>query len=275
MAFFRLALPPVSRPFFLLSLLSLLGLAACQTALVDDNDVTSSADDVGDGDGDSSSTTSSGGDEGPVFNCDPGEAMPCPSDQKCTVLGPPSAPVYDCVPDDGFRLPYEACTPAPSNGQDGCPLGFACLAASPDSPDQGLCLELCSNDNDCDLALCSAAPETKVKVCAAICDPLAPACPQTQDCQRIRQSAFVCQFPAAGDKGTQADACDAQLDAGCAEGFVCQTGQIVPNCTDTACCTTLCDLSETDICGDSALCGPLDLDPLPGLEDVGACYIPQ
>lgn len=261
----RLVLPCLLLPVF-----------ACQDAVFDDNDVeATSADEAetGDGDGDPSSSTGDGGE--PVFNCDPADEQACPSDQKCTVLGPPNAPVYDCVTDDGFRVPYEVCTPAPSNGQDGCPSGYACLPVSGENPDQGLCLQLCSVDANCELAFCAAARESQVKVCAAICDPLAPGCPEAQDCQRIRQSVFVCQFPGSNDNGTQADACDANKDAGCAEGFVCQTGQIVPDCTESSCCTTLCDLSEPDLCGAEALCGGLDLDPVPGLEDVGACYIPQ
>ncbi|MFV8748957.1 hypothetical protein ACNOYE_00240 [Nannocystaceae bacterium ST9] len=251
---------------------------ACQPAIFDDNDVTGTVADetgTGDGDGDGESSSSSAGDDGPVYNCDPDDVMPCPTDQKCTVLGPPSAPVYDCVPDDGFRLPFEPCTPAPSNGQDGCPSGFACVPISSESPDSGLCLQLCSVDANCDLSLCAAPPNSLVKVCASLCDPLAPACPEAQDCQRIRQSAFVCQFPGLDDDGTQAQGCDASLDAGCAEGFVCQTGQIVPDCAEMSCCTALCDLSEASPCAAPSLCGDLDLEPLPGLEDVGACYVPQ
>jgi hypothetical protein len=256
----------------------LLPLIACQTAIVDDNDVEATGADeaeTGDGDGDEDETESSGDGGGPVFNCDPDDAQPCPDGQKCTVLGPPSAPVYDCVTDDGFLLPLESCTPAPSNGQDGCPSGYACLPISVETPDQGLCLQLCSVDANCELAFCAAPRGSQVKVCGPICDPLAPACPETMDCQRIRQAMFVCQFPGPDDDGTQTDACNGNQDAGCAEGFVCQTGQIVPDCSETSCCTSLCDLSEPDSCGAPSLCGDLDLDPVPGLEDVGACYIPQ
>jgi hypothetical protein len=254
----------------------LLILAACQEATFDDNDVEGTgADEAETGDGDGDTEADADTDGGPTYNCDPDDVQPCPEGQKCTVLGPPSAPTYDCVTDDGFLLPFEACTPSPSNGQDGCPAGFACHPVSAETPDQGLCLQLCAVDANCELAFCAAPRDSQIKVCAAICDPLAPACPETQDCQRIRQAMFVCQFPGPDDNGTQTDACDGNRDAGCAEGFVCQTGPIVPECTETSCCTSLCDLGEPDSCGAPALCGDLDLDPVPGLEDVGACYIPQ
>lgn len=262
-------------PVCLVLALALASSFGCQDVVFDDNDgeATSMAGTDEADTGDESSST--GGGNGPIFNCDPDDLQPCPGDQKCTVLGLPNAPVYDCVPDDGFRLPYEACVPAPSNGQDGCPAGYTCLPISGETPDLGLCLQLCTTDSSCELALCSAARESPIKVCAAICDPLAPGCPEAQDCQRIRQSAFVCQFPGPDDKGGQVEPCDGGIDAGCAQGFVCQTGQIVPNCTDTSCCTALCDLADADVCEAPALCGDLDLDPLPGLENVGACYVPQ
>jgi hypothetical protein len=253
----------------------LVPLFACQEAVFDDNDVEATGADEAETDEDDDDDDSSSDGGGPVYNCDPDDVEPCPDEQKCTVLGPPNAPIYDCVADDGFRMPFEACTPAPSNGQDGCPAGYACLPISTDTPDQGLCLQLCSIDSTCELAFCSAPSGSQVKVCGAICDPLAPACPTTQDCQRIRQAMFICQFPGPDDNGTQADACDGNRDAGCAQGFVCQAGQIVPDCAESNCCTSLCDRSEPDTCSSPSLCGDLDLDPVPGLEDVGACYVPQ
>lgn len=260
--------------FFVLVLL----LGGCQTVPLDES-TSEGADEPGTSD--ESESTSSGGespgedDEGATFNCDPGDPQPCPDGQKCTVLGSPLAPVYDCVTDDGALLPYEACTPAFANGQDGCPAGYSCLPISADEPTSGLCLQLCQNDLDCELALCAAGRESAVKVCAAVCDPLAPGCPESQDCQRVRQSAFVCQFPGPEDVGGQGDACDGALDAGCTEGFVCQTGAIVPDCGETNCCTALCDLGDADPCTPPTVCGDLDLDALPGLETIGACYVPQ
>jgi hypothetical protein len=225
----------------------------------------------GDGDGDSDTDNDTGS---AVFNCDPSEDMPCPDGQKCTVLLSGGAPVYDCVPDDTGLLPFEECTPAPMTGQDQCPDNHVCIAPSPDSQ-MGLCLQLCTEDEGCDAALCVAPPDSLIPVCAAICDPLAPLCPGAQDCQRVRQRNFVCQYPRPIDTGSTADPCDIVDDAGCAEGFVCETGDIIPECAGSSCCTALCDVTEPGVCPSPTVCGELDLDPQPGLENVGACYVPQ
>jgi hypothetical protein len=226
----------------------------------------------GDGDGDSGDGDADTG--SPIFNCDPSEDMSCPDGQKCTVLESGGVPVYDCVPDDTGLLPFESCTPAPMTGQDQCPDNHVCLAPNPDSQ-LGLCLQLCGTDDDCDSALCAAPPSHElIPVCAAICDPLAPLCPGEQECQRVRQSNFVCQYPRSTDNGITAEPCDIVEDAGCAEGFVCETGGIIPECAGPSCCTALCDRTES-ACPSPTVCGPLELDPQPGLENVGACYVPQ
>ncbi len=258
------------------ALFSLVALA-CQPA--------ADADDPGDGDGDTSGDGDPGdgdpgdgdpgdGDPGPTFNCDPSEDMPCPEGQKCTVLTSTGTPIYDCVPDDGILLPFDPCTPAPGTGQDQCPAGHVCITDSPGSP-SGLCLQLCGADEDCDAALCSAPPEVQIPVCAAICDPLAPLCPGLLVCQRVRQSNFVCQYAREGDQGSTGDPCDIVDDSGCAEGYVCETGGVIPGCANPSCCTALCDLADAEMCEAPMICGELPLDPQPGLENVGACYVPQ
>jgi hypothetical protein len=250
---------------------------ACQQATFEEE---GSGNETGDGDGDSGDgdgdATGDGdtGDGDPTFNCDPTADMPCPDGQKCTVLITSGPPVYDCVTDDTEKLPYESCTPAPGTGQDGCPNGHACIPAALDGS-TGLCMPLCTNDNDCDAALCTPPPQSQIPVCAVICDPLGPLCPELQICQRVRKSNFVCQFPLETDVGTTAEVCNGAHDTGCAEGYVCETGGVVPGCTEQSCCTALCDLSEADPCMAPMVCGELPLDPQPGLENVGACYVPQ
>lgn len=268
----------MSRSSTLTFALSLLVGLACQTTPRDPGVDSETGDsETGDGDGDPGEGVGDGDsdpDTGePTFNCDPSEDASCPDGEKCTVLQSGGAAVYECVPDDTSLLPYEDCTPSPMDGQDQCPDSHVCLAP-PDSQ-MGLCLPLCTQDSDCDAALCAAPPESQIPVCAAICDPLAPLCPGAQDCQRVRQSNFVCQFPRAIDTGTTAEPCDIVEDAGCAEGFVCETGQIIPECAVTSCCTSLCDRTEPNACPSPTQCGELPLDPQPGLENVGACYIAQ
>ncbi len=252
-----------------------LALAACQpTQFDDDNETGEDESNTSDSDGSSSSSSSGNTSGSPVVDCDPGEQDACPEGEKCTVLTSGADPVYECVPDDGSLLPFDPCTPAPGTGQDQCPSGFACIATEPEGSD-GQCLELCLADNDCETALCTEPPGRSIPLCAPICDPLSPFCPDQQACQRVRSSAFVCQFPGESDSGITADVCDILGDRGCAEGFVCETGQIVPGCPDQSCCTALCDKSEAEPCPAPTTCGGLPLDPQPGLENVGACYVPQ
>lgn len=264
-----------SLPILLLSLLTF----GCQTTGSDAGDEQPETGSAGDGDGDPGDGDPSGdgdtNDSGdPAFNCDPSEDIPCPEGQKCTVLTSTGTPIYDCVPDDGALLEFDPCTPAPGTGQDQCPASHACIPNTPDSP-TGLCLQLCGVDDDCEAALCGTPPGLQIPVCAAICDPLAPLCPALQVCQRVRQSNFACQYPRTGDNGSTADPCDSVNDSGCAEGFVCETGGIIPGCAEPNCCTALCDLADANTCESPMICGEIPLDPQPGLENVGACYVPQ
>jgi hypothetical protein len=263
--------PPLTLPLLLVACF------ACQPATFEDegssNETGDGDGEVGDGDGEATGDGDSG-DGDPTFNCDPTADMPCPDGQKCTVLITSGPPTYDCVPDDAEKLTYETCTPAPGTGQDGCPSGHSCIPSALDDS-IGLCMPLCTSDSDCDAALCTTPPQSQIPVCGAICDPLAPLCPELQVCQRVRKSNFVCQFPLETDVGTTAEQCNNAIDSGCAEGFVCETGGVVSGCTESSCCTALCDLSDTDPCMAPMICGELPLDPQPGLENVGACYIPQ
>ena len=247
---------------------------ACQGATFDDGETSEGGETQtpGDGDGDDPTTTTGDGDD-PTFNCDPDLEGSCPEGQKCTVLDSGGPPVYDCVTDDTSLLPYDACSPAPGTGLDGCPTNHACFA--PEGSPSGVCLPLCKSDSGCDAALCVAPAGSQIPFCAAICDPLGPLCPEQQDCQRVRKANFVCQFPLDDDDGTTADGCNGALDNGCAEGFVCETGGIIPGCTEPNCCTALCDLGEASPCAAPMICGDLPLDPQPGLESLGACYVPQ
>ena len=256
--------------------LALLPALACQTVsfsdagLDDDGTDTGTPDDNGEDAGD-------GGDGGtpgtPTFNCDVGAQQPCPDGQKCTVLRNAGQLVYECVPDDGNLDPFASCNPEPGTGQDQCPAGFACLESTANG--DARCLELCGADSDCDAALCTNEPNLLVPVCASTCDPLAPECAAQQTCRRIEQRAFVCAFPLASDNGTAGEPCNSAADAGCTQGFVCLAGPVVPGCTAASCCAPLCDLAGPDTCGSDTLCGELDLDPQPGLDTVGACYVPQ
>ncbi|NJK32139.1 MAG: hypothetical protein HC927_06855, partial [Deltaproteobacteria bacterium] len=153
-----------------------LALLACQPVDYGDEPDTGADEAEAEADGDGDTTTTSGGNE-PEFNCDPTSSSSCPGEQKCTALNQTGTPTYECVPDDTSKLPFEECVPAPTTGQDGCPTGHTCMPVSSDTPEQGLCLELCKIDGDCEVSLCTPGPARRCGSCAAICDPLASACP--------------------------------------------------------------------------------------------------
>jgi hypothetical protein len=229
----------------------------------------------GDGDGDGDGGNDTGGSNQPVYHCEPGEEQEdCADGEKCTpLLVGGQQNVYECVPDQPDHATYDDCVPAPLTGQDGCPPGYVCLGDDFQSP-SGVCLPLCVSDADCELALCIADAFTDVPFCSDHCDPLLPMCGHDkQDCLRT-QDRFTCKYAAEGDVGGQNAPCPGTLDGGCAEGFVCVAGEIVPGCTAGFCCTSVCDLDGSGTCASPATCNPLTDDPPPGFEHIGACFVP-
>jgi hypothetical protein len=224
--------------------------------------------------GDSGEEGGEGGDNLPTYNCDPGDDLACPDGQKCTpLLVGGKQNVYECVEDDNEHSRYDDCTPAPQTGQDGCEPGTVCL---PDgfTSDNGLCLPLCRNDSDCDLALCVPDPFNQVAFCSDHCDPLAPFCGQQKLQCLHTEDRFTCKYGREDDDGGYGEDCDAITDHGCREGFVCLQGEVVLGCESGFCCTNVCDLTEDDTCESPATCNPLEQGAPPGFEHIGACYVP-
>jgi hypothetical protein len=268
----------MARPVPPLALLGLLSLAACQRVPdpVDPFDVDDTDTDT-DGTDDPTSGGPSGdeGGFGPVYACEPGDPFACPMGQKCTALsdgGPQNK--YDCVPDDGALLPGDDCTPAPGTGQDQCAAGHACLTSKPDD-EQGTCVELCNADDDCDGDKCEESPFTLTAFCAGSCDPLVPDCVDGRVC-RQSDDRFVCGMSVDDtDIGIDGDPCDSINLRGCAEGYACMPGALIPGCASSACCTVVCDLGGGDEqCSAPALCKSLFTGPAPGFESTGACFVP-
>lgn len=255
----------------------LFALAACQRVPLDDDPI------VEDTDTDTSSggeTPTDSGDEDPdlepMFGCDPGDPNTCPMGQKCSALseGGVAQNDFQCVNDDGMLPPGEECEPAPGTGQDGCSAGTVCLVASTEAT-LGNCLEVCSNDSTCEPGKCIESPYTLTPFCADACDPLVPDCPQGRACLQS-DDRFVCgMLLDETDIGQTGDNCDYFNLRGCAEGYACLTGALVPNCQSSACCTNVCDLNLGDEqCASPGLCKSLFTEPAPGFELLGACYVP-
>jgi hypothetical protein len=85
---------------------------------------------------------------------------------------------------------------------------------------------------------------------------------------------FVCEFGRNGDTGGQGDPCSITTDDGCAEGFVCLPGELVPGCSEGGCCTNVCDTSSGSGCDSPAICAQIFESPAPGNETIGACFVP-
>jgi len=217
-----------------------------------------------------------GGGGGPQFECEPADEQSCGDGEKCTAVsdgGPQNR--FRCVTDDTTILPGDDCTPAQGTGQDGCSTGHACLMSQPDDI-QGRCLPLCHFDEDCEPGACQTSPYTLTTFCAAPCDPLVPACDPGMACRQTVDR-FVCGMNIEEtDIGQAGEECDLTSLRGCAENLLCMAYALVPACAYTACCTTVCDLTEGDEqCIAPALCGSPFAAPAPDFETIGACFVPQ
>lgn len=202
--------------------------------------------------------------------CDPVGQSGCAMGQKCTAIVSGGVVTYACAAAAGGLDPDEGCVASPSDGVDGCPPSTACLA---DEAGAGLCAALCVVDADCEQGECVPARETDIPYCADDCSPFTPACPAPLQC-RHNGNRFSCMFLGVGDVGGAGAGCAPMNDAGCAPGFVCLPGALVPECTTDNCCTSICDTTEADPCVSPAACAELLQGAAPGFENIGACYVP-
>ncbi len=236
------------------------------TSFGDDDD----DDDESDDESDDDEADESGDDGNPTLDCDPVDQTGCADGEKCTVTESAGQVEYVCVSDAQNLDPYSACTPALGTGMDGCPAGHACLA---DEMDNGLCVPLCLDDADCDMGLCIEPSTTTAQHCGDACSPFEGGCIPPMQCRRASDR-FVCEFGRNGDTGMATDPCSLMGDEGCAEGFVCVPGELVPDCTSGNCCTPVCDASAGDNCPSPSICAPIFSSPAPGSESIGACFVP-
>jgi hypothetical protein len=238
------------------------------------NDEDDDDDDADDDDADETTEDDDGGsdDGNPTLECDPVDQTGCSEGEKCTVTDQGGQLQYVCVADDQDLDPYSQCTPALGTGIDGCPAGHACFA---DEMDNGLCVPLCLETGDCSNGngLCIAPATTTATYCADQCSPFDAGCIPPMQCRRASDR-FVCEFGRNGDTGVELDPCALAGDEGCAEGYVCLPGELVPDCTSGSCCTRLCDASASDTCASPAICAPVLEAPAPGNESIGACFVP-
>lgn len=267
------------------SLLGLLFLAsslsACQTIPRNEFDY----DSIGE---DEYQSSSDADDEVPVdppgdgdsftIECNPADENDCDPDQKCAVVLDTNneQTLYKCVENDAYLSPFEICELSVNDGQDGCPSGTLCISISEDDS-FGRCLPGCLETSQCDAnGVCLSGPFSDINHCATACDPLEAACPGGMRCLAAVDR-FGCQIGTEFDNAGQADECLGFDERGCAEGFVCQWGELIPNCLSASgmCCTSLCDASgDGSECPSPTQCFALFPNPAPGFEELGVCLVP-
>lgn len=217
------------------------------------------------------------------FKCNP-ILQDCPVDEKCTAWGSEGWTGTKCVPVTGARAPGEPCT-APMGGNagvDDCEAGAMCWDV--DDNNQGTCVALCTGSYDdpmCAPAMttCVITNNDVLTLCLPTCDPLVQGCPDDDLCIPAGD-AFVCVFDGSGDTGAVNDPCEFQN--GCDAGLFClATPGASSVCMQNAggCCQPFCDLTQMVPCPNpDQQCvpwfDPMEMEPPPGLEDVGICAIP-
>ncbi len=236
--------------------------------------------------GGSSGATDSGfidpPDGGVVGQCDPG-LQDCPNeDEKCTGFvtqpGECCVDANHCVPITGNKQFGEVCTRV--DGDDDCAAGFFCMTKTSGSVGDGVCGQYCVVDDNttCDTGgECLTFNDGALPICQTECDPLIQDCPSPQGCFAASDK-FVCANPNLDQGGTQGDPC--HTIQSCQPGNVCTSADFVDGCSDTACCSPWCDLTDASThaaCQGAEECTAwyADGEAPPGHEDVGACSIPQ
>lgn len=212
----------------------------------------------------------------------------CPDGDKCSVWSDEP----DLTPDDirccpevqNGGLQGEACSVQDYLGSciDDCAEGHMCLDIDGDG--MGQCERFCGGNPDnpeCDFDETCFIYFSGVPFCFPQCDPLVQDCVDGTGCYPDDSSAgtgFIC-MPTVGG-GNLGDPC--WLLSNCEPGFLCLSPDFVPDCpTFAGCCTSLCDVTETDTCDDIVTGTECvswyyagQTPPSADLQNVGACVIP-
>jgi hypothetical protein len=198
----------------------------------------------------------------------------CPEGQKCAFDRDYQRVCVPLVPTpDGLGEPCEYL----GDGVDTCDLHAVCW--------DGACVAQCSGPPrapTCDLpgTLCLFFGVDTINLCVPACDPLAPTCPNGQVCVANPSSPelFVCITDASGREGQTFDPCE--YANACDPGLQCADPLDAAECDpeDGGCCLPFCDLTAPNTCPGTGLqCLPWhdEVPAPPGLQDVGACRLPE
>lgn len=218
----------------------------------------------------------------------------CPPGEKCMPWAYDGGGAWDatkCFPVVDDPVPDgEPChaVASPTSGLDDCEVGSMCWDVDPETL-EGVCTPMCVGDESnpyCEdpHRYCAIGGDGWIVLCLPLCSPVEQDCPEGQACYPI-QDEWTCAPDASGDAGGYGDPCE--FINVCNPGLICLDASTVPPgeaCEGAAgCCTEVCDLD--DPLGDLQCAGAADGQTCqpwysggtapPGLENVGACALPQ
>jgi hypothetical protein len=242
-------------------------------------------DQTGEGDGDGDQTTTTGvtsfvptDDFGAASECDP-FLQDCPDGEKCVPYGSTGGnwDANKCVAVMGDGSPGDTCTyGGVVEATDSCGAGSHCWdVMDVDGMLQGVCTQFCGGTADnpqCPpQTSCLIANDGSITLCIQTCDPLLQDCGSGLACFWANGN-FNCIFT------TQdiplGEPCGFIND--CSAGTGCLTAEVMPNCNGSACCGSFCDLSDPTCPQGGTQCTAFFEEGMapPGYEDVGVCIIP-
>lgn len=208
-------------------------------------------------------------------------AQDCPEGQKCAAFidGGNTWNALKCVEvDPQPSAPGEACTSMGANtGIDSCDKGAMCWDIQ---NGVGTCVALCKGTLETptcpDLIKCTIDNDNTLNLCLPGCSPLLQDCGDGEACYPVGGD-FTCEPDASGDAGQANELCEYinVCDKGlwCAEPAAVGAGCMMGS---PGCCTPFCDINGPLKCPNmDQMCVPwYDVNPPPGLENVGYCGVP-
>ena len=176
---------------------------------------------------------------------------------------------------------HDACETPWEGEEDECADGHFCSYWAPDTPAQ--CFPMCAageSAETCEDACSACLPvgETGFGRCLESCSPLLQDCSFGHLCMAFPGASLPSCWPPLQPGASHLEACPNGL---CAPGLICTEGAVVPGCDAQWCCTSFCEIGETDPCPEA---GP-EVECVPWFEDpdlraqcgptLGVCRAPR
>ena len=186
-----------------------------------------------------------------------------------------------CVPVMGDQAPGEPCTyGGTADATDDCDATSGCWDVQDIEGEMvGICLAFCTGSPDDPMCeegtTCLISADGPIAYCVYTCDPLLQDCNPGLGCYWAG-SGFNCIF--SSEETPIGEPCG--FVNSCANGSLCTSGEFVPGCEESACCSQWCDLGDPSPQCDAlpgSECLPFfeDGTARPGYENVGICILPD